>query len=247
MLPSLALLVSLVINESIRRCSNFCDLFTRNDTDDVRTYTEIHREGNRAAEFEYTGWLSEAQTTGGIFSGRKQVRPNEDFGTHSRKANDLSCKKNYLNSDSHSPGIFTVQCVCSNSNLMGISVMQECEGVSSALSVLLSRFEKVPKVWYYNNACNMCKSITLKFPWVYEETLVVCDRYHYSSHTCDSTCDPDSCLCCEDYSTSGAESIDLLWNFSKPHLRFLSVLGTVRDEEQCVCIWSGISVHNSYD
>lgn len=149
------------------------------------------------------------------------MRPCLDFGTSAKRENARFCRENYLKSESDTLGIFTVQCVCSHPKVIGISDMRECEGVSTALSVLLSRFKKLPRVCYYDNACNMGKSITLRFSRVYDEFTVLRDRFHYGSDTCNSVCDPDSYISCESHSTSGAESINRLWNFSKSHIRFL--------------------------
>ena len=166
-------------------------------------------------------WLSEAQRTGEIFPGRPIVRPGLDFGLNSHKENAKQCRKNYTKSDTHSPGIFTVQCVCRHPKLLGVSVMLEMEGVSTALSVLLSRFKTLPRVCYYENACNMLKSVILRVPWVNDDCRIVCDHFHYKSHTCNSVCHPDSYVSCADHATSGAESLNHLWVFSKSHLRFL--------------------------
>jgi len=143
------------------------------------------------------------------------------FGPSSREENARSCRKLYTKSETHSPGIFTVQCVCSHPKLIGISVMTECEGVSTALSTLLSRFRKLPRVCYYDNACNMSKSVILRCPWVNDKCTIVCDRFHYHGHTCNSVFDPSSYSSCADHATSGAEAMNHVWNFSKSHLRFL--------------------------
>ena len=100
--------------------------------------------------------------------------------------------------------------------------MSGCEGVSTALSVLLFRFKLLPRICYYN-ACSMLRSIALRAPWMNDKSLIVCDKFHYKSHTCNSVSDPDSCLSCNHHKTSGAESINHLWNFSKSHVKYLSV------------------------
>ncbi len=100
--------------------------------------------------------------------------------------------------------------------------MSECEGISTALSVLLSRFKLLLRVTYYDNGCNMPKSIAIRAPSVNESTLVLCDRFHYKSHSCNSNCDPVNHQSCSVHHTSGAESINQLWNFSKNHVTFLN-------------------------
>lgn len=149
------------------------------------------------------------------------MRPRVHFGRTSKRGNILSCRKHYTTSDTHYPGIFTVQCFCRNPKLIGISVMLECEGISTAVSVLLSRFLILPRVTYYDNGCNMSKSIVLRVPWVKDESTIVCDRFHYKSHGCNSINDPGSYPSCEHHSTSGVESLNHLWSTSKSHLRYL--------------------------
>ena len=67
----------------------------------------------------------------------------------------------------------------------------------------------------------MSKSVLLLVPWVNEECLIVCDRFHYWAHTCNSNWDPDSYLSCMKHSSSSTEAINHLWTFSKSDLRFL--------------------------
>ena len=50
---------------------------------------------------------------------------------------------------------------------------------------------------------------------------VVCDRFDYQGHTCNSIFDPSSYFACTSHATSGAESMNHQWKFSKSHLRFL--------------------------
>lgn len=99
--------------------------------------------------------------------------------------------------------------------------MKESEGVSTALSVLLSRFKKLLRVCYYHNARNICRSITLRFLWIYDQSRIVCGRSHYCGHTLNSICDTGSYLSCDGHVTSGAESMNHSWNVSKSHPRFL--------------------------
>jgi len=108
--------------------------------------------------------------------------------------------------------------------LEAVKFFQEglCEGVSTALSVVLSRFRVIPRVVYYDNGCNFSKSVILRFPWLHSATRVVCDRFHYRGHVCSSVHDPDSYPSHDHHSTSGAESLNRLWNSSKSHSRFLN-------------------------
>ena len=220
-LRTLAVRVSDVLFEALNTRASFFNEFDNNQCSDIIEYNSTHRNGSGMSQSKWTDFLSEASKTGELFPGRPQVRPNIDFGATSKAENAASCRKNYSKANSHTPGIFTVQCVCSRPKLLGVSVMTKTEGVSTALSTILSRFKVLHTVCYYDNGCNMARSITLRVPWVNEECLLVCDRFHYSGHTCNSICDPDSYTSCNGHATSGAESINQLWTFSKSHLRFL--------------------------
>ncbi len=165
--------------------------------------------------------MSDAKLTGELFPCHHEVRPRIDFGPSSRTENRKSCRKNYDSSDSHSPGIFTVLCTCRHPVLSGFSVMVQNEGTSTALSVLLNRFQALPRVTYYDNVCNMMRSVTLGTPWVAEKTTLVCDRFHYRHHKCNSVHEPDSYPSCRLHASSGAESVNNLFAFSRSHIRFL--------------------------
>ncbi len=156
-----------------------------------------------------------------LFPGRSLIRPNIDFGSTSTTENSRSCRNSYAPTKSHTPGIFIVQCVCRHPKLLGVSTMTKTEVVSTGLSILLSRFCNLPRVCYYDNGCNKARSIILRVPWVTNECRLVCNRLHYTGHTCNLICDPDSYLSSTEHATSGAESINQLWTFSKSHLRFL--------------------------
>ena len=93
--------------------------------------------------------------------------------------------------------------------------------MSTALSVLLSRFKILPRLCYHDNARNVSRSITLRCPWVYDECIIICHRFHYQGHTCKSVHDPSSYLAFSNHIISGAESMNHLRNFSKSRLRFL--------------------------
>ncbi len=162
-------------------------------------YNSVHQASTEIADDLDEIWPSEAQQTGEIFSGTPAVRPRLDFGSSSKRENARTCRKNYTKSETHSPGIFTVQCVCSHPKIIGVAVMEECEGVP--------RFATLPMVCYYDNACKLLRSVVLTCPWVNEKCTIMCDRFHYASHTCNSICEPSSYRSCSMHATSGAESL----------------------------------------
>ena len=122
------------------------DSFERRRCTMAAEYEDKHRFGLSSVTIPVPDVLLEEQRTGEIFPGRPDVRPRIGFCSTSKDENAHSCHKHYFLSQSHSPGIFTVQCVCSSPKLLGLSVMLKCEGVSTALSVLLYSFKVLPKV-----------------------------------------------------------------------------------------------------
>ena len=130
-------------------------------------------------------------------------------------------RKNYRASSSHSSRMFTVQCAFRHPKLIVISVMDECDGISTSMSILVPRFKELSAVCYYDDACNFRKSIILRTPWINESCKIACDRFHYHSHKRNVVCDPDIYISCSRHQKSSAESINQRWNLSKSYIRFL--------------------------
>ncbi len=168
-------------------------------------YSKTHKSGNGLQTPHYSSWQEEARIVGEIFPGRLVVRPRVEFGDYSKVENSRSCAKHYIRSESHSPGLFTVECCCKHPKLIGVSIMDACEGVSTALSVILLRFKTMPRTCFYANACNLLNSVTVRLPRVHNKTRFVCDRFHYRGHECYSVHEPDSYPSNQAHSTSGAE------------------------------------------
>lgn len=160
---------------------------------------------------------SEPTITGEVFPGHPLVRERIRF-----KDEDVQTwKKKYQYNKSHSPCLFTVVCSSEHPKLLGVSVMEESESIETAISALITRFPVLPRVCFYDNACNMSSSIGLRFKWMFERTTFVCDRFYYLSHRCSSLYDPDSFKECDEIPTSGAESLNKQWCASRTHIRYL--------------------------
>ena len=176
----------------------------------MRTYYNEHHNGTGRVLDEYDNWLKEASEIGVLFPGRPRLRPNINFSNTFEIQNSKFCRKHYIKYDKHSPGIFTVQCVCRFPKLIGLSAMVDWKGVSNSLSAFLSKFRVLPRVVYNGNACNAYRSIVLSAPSVNDRSLIVCDRLHYRGHLCNSNCDPTVYFRCDEHSTSSAESVNSL-------------------------------------
>lgn len=100
--------------------------------------------------------------------------------------------------------------------------MRESESIATALTALISRFNVLPRVTFYDNACNFVRSVRLRLPWVLEESNILTDRFHYRSHRCSSLFDPDSFPFCDGLQTSGAEALNRRWAASRNSIRYLT-------------------------
>ncbi len=211
--------ISLVLDEAQEVRKEYVMRFERGQTKEGMEYSNLYKEASAFLNTE-----QRPEKTGELFPGRPLCRPRIHFDnarSHPDAQHD-DCSKQYRNSQSHSPGLFTVQCVCSNPKLLGVSVMNSSESLSIATSTILSRFSALPRTIFYDNSCNLTKSLVLRFPWVLNESRIVCDRFHYKSHTCSSAYDPDSYPFLDWHQTSGAESLNSRWASSRSHIRFLN-------------------------
>lgn len=155
-----------------------------------------------------------------MYPGRPLVRPRVVFKNGGDGVDE--CSKDYRRALSHSPGIFTVQWASTHPKLLGATVMSSNESVCTALTAVLSRFDVLPSIAFYDNACNLTASTRLRLPWVKNHNLFLCDRFHYRTHKCSSLFDPDVYPQCDELSTSGAESFNRQFAASRKHVRFLA-------------------------
>lgn len=107
---------------------------------------------------------SEAAICGELYHGRPIVQPRIRFTNPIRKS--FECPKDYRHAVSHSTGLFTVPCAWKNPKLLGISVMMSRESLSTTLNAIICWIVKIPRIFLYENACNLTESTVLRFLWV---------------------------------------------------------------------------------
>ena len=199
-----------MIYASLNARANYFQIFEDNTDVGVTTLNDSNKSGFSIDSPSTWSWQEEARKTGELFPGRSQIRPNIDFGSYSASENPRSCRKNFFSSRSHSPGIFTVQCVCvcQYPKLLGVSVMKKTESGNTALSILLLRFRNLTRVCYHDNGCNMPNFIVLRVPWVNNNGRLVCDKFYFAVHTYNAVFDPDSYIVWSEHVASGEESIN---------------------------------------
>lgn len=237
----LAHCISVLLRSAVSVCRAYRARFDSKQSVSARSYSNLYETPNSDGisvdygvakstaekERDVCGLLavssSDAARTGELFPGRRLCRPRVRFTNGS--GNDSwseECSKDYRHGANQCPGLFTLQCACAHPKLLGVSVMLSSESVATALSALLSRFPVLPSVSFYDNACNLARSTALRFPWVSENTSILCDRFHYRTHRCGPEFEPDSFSSCYSLLTSGAESLNRQWAASRNNIRFLA-------------------------
>ena len=204
----LSISILYILYDSFKVQESFSTIFNAKQNEEARECTKHFKEPTAVLSQPKNNWLDEVSDTGEFFPLNPIVVTNVSFSDSSRLENVAKCRKIYKSSDSHSPGIFRVQCMCSCPKLIVHSVMGECEVISTAVNILLSGFKYLPIAAYFGNGCNLSKSVLLRFPYINSETIIRSDRVHYRSHKCNIVTDLDIYTMCIDHRTSGARSIN---------------------------------------
>ena len=203
-----------LLRRHMEAAQSFFTTFETKCGDDIKDYwSKYSLRDPRSAQEIMNGDIE----SGIWFPGRQQCRPGIMFST-----NDIrQCRKKYTRSQRHSPGIMTVQCACQSPKLLGFIIMTRAESVSLALSSLLTHFPILPRMVYYDNSCNMFSSAVLRVPWIFRQTRMAVDRFHYKAHKCNALFNPDSYSNLDAHRTETAESINARIEKSLPYMRYL--------------------------
>ena len=150
---------------------------------------------------------SEACKSGETFPEYPIVRLRIAFVSTSRELKS-TCAKNYKLSESYTPGIFTIQCVCFRRITLGVSVLLAQESTITAMNAISTRFASLFRRVFYENGCNPLLSAIIRVPTLLKHTQVLVDHFHYETHTCSNMFDPDIWAERDVMSTSGAEALN---------------------------------------
>lgn len=83
-------------------------------------------------------------------------------------------------------------------------------------------FQVPPRILFYDNACNKCAAALLRLPWLMIVMLVIFDRFHYKSHTCNALYDADRYTALDWKHSFAAESINTRIKKSLSSMRFIN-------------------------
>lgn len=163
-------------------------------------------------------YVQSPEQTGICFPGRSRCRPGFFFDTKETH----HCNKRYNASWSHTHGLMTVQCTCSNPKIIGYMIMTKPESTAIAGSSVVTHFPIPPRTIFYDNACNLFASMLSRIPWFLKLAKVVVDRFHYKGHKCCSFFDPDAYSKLDVDRTTSAESFNARIERAIHHMRYLS-------------------------
>ena len=104
-----------------------------------------------------------------------------------------ACSKHYgdMRPD-FTPGALTFCCSCPHPIIFSFKILERGEGLRAVLDVLISRFERLPRLIVYDFACGLFRSAQHTLWWAVKEKTVVSNRFHVDNRTCHRGFHPDS-------------------------------------------------------
>jgi len=134
------------------------------------------------------------------------------------------CGHKWLTSETFLPGIENFLCPCGL--LIGYDFLDNAEAPSHVLASLVQRFPLLPKVFYFDTACQLARNAARRVQWLVNESSMACshDRPHHVKHQhgCSRIFDADAYLSRSvRHSTACAESRNSINKAYKTHLAHL--------------------------
>lgn len=80
-------------------------------------------------------------------------------------------------------GIIIFSCLDCRCTL-GFSLLTHAEGPTQVLETIVARFEHIPELIVYDNACNLASSAMKHFPALFSRTIFMVDKFHSAGHKC---------------------------------------------------------------
>ena len=96
--------------------------------------------------------------------------------------NQASCIKNFSQFPGATGGVFIPRCAL-HEFCLGFSTQPQQETMDDAFSYFITR-EKMPKTIICDYACLFLSYCLYREPERFEDTLIVCDEFHWDSHLC---------------------------------------------------------------
>ena len=189
--------------------------FKGKDVDSPYTSFEFFRFLRRVRPAIFTPRSKARRKTG-------QPRPRKGAQAEQEDAVDR-CSKSFPKHSDLTAGVFNI--VCPHVLTMGFRVMFQAESVADALSLILERFPKLPKVVFYDVACKMDRNGMQRVRTILSKHKVrfCLDRAHAKGHTCSCVYFPDESLSVTNgVSTQAAEVQHSISVKFRGHLAYMS-------------------------
>lgn len=134
------------------------------------------------------------------------------------------CRHTFVSSDFFMPGIENFLCPCGM--LLGFDFLDKAESPAHVLAALAQRFPLLPKVIYFDTACQLARNASRRVPWLINMSGTACsvDRVHNTGnqHKCSDVFDADAYPSRSvTHSTAVAESRHSINKAFKAHLSHL--------------------------
>jgi len=134
---------------------------------------------------------------GGTKAGKKKERKAWD---------EDDCRHHFPDNVLRAPRVLTF--MCGWGYIVGFELLRETESPAHVVSSLAQRFVKLPRVVYFDTACQAQRNALRRVPWLLHQSLTAwfVDRFHRVGHNCSPVFNADQYpVLSQGHDTSGAE------------------------------------------
>ena len=133
------------------------------------------------------------------------------------------CRHEFPVSVLRAPGVVTFVCGCGY--IISFELLRVTESPTHVVAALVQRFKKLPRVVYFDTACQAQRNDLLRVPWLMDGacTAWFIDRFHRCNHTCSPVFNADQYPnVTRGHDTSGAERQHSIKKRSKNSLSYMT-------------------------
>ena len=121
---------------------------------------------------------SEANKLLEFFPNRPLLRGAANYKADgSKSALVTGCRKDTMHHNTLTPGLFTL--FCPHGVCLGFQIMENAESPKTAFDILVRRFDKMPKLIIYDNACKLHLYCLKREPMRFRNSRFMVDRLHF--------------------------------------------------------------------
>lgn len=133
------------------------------------------------------------------------------------------CRHDFPTNVLRAPGVITFMCGCGY--IIGFELLRETESPAHGVAALVQRFKKLPRVIYFDTACQAQRNALRRVPWLMEGSCTAwfIDRFHRCNHKCSPVFNADFFPhLTRGHDTSGAERQHSIKKKSKNSLSYMT-------------------------